>query len=201
VVQGTRSITVNPAPVLSVTLGASPSSADLETNVAFTATPSTAGPTGAVTSYAWDFENDGTTDQTTAGNTTSFKYTSIGSKTARVRATSANGQTGTATTAVTVTAPPLVVGLRPTGTQTAGSTLTITARVTSSGTGANGVPASMTFAWDYTADGTVDEVTTGGTPRSVNVVYNTAGTYTIRVTLTAPDGRTATNTTPVVVGP
>jgi hypothetical protein len=198
-VQATRSITVAPAPVVSVTLAASPSTTDLATAVTFTATASTVGPTGAVTSYAWDFDNNGTTDQTTAGNTTSFTYPSIGSKTARVRATSANGQTGTATTPVTVSAPPLVVGLSVAGAQTAGSTNTFTAMVTSSGTGANGVPPSMTFAWDYDNNDTVEEVTTGGSPRSVNRVFNVPGTYTVRVTVTAPDGRTATNTITVTI--
>jgi len=161
-VQATRSITVAPAPVVSVTLAASPSTTDLDTAVTFTATPSTVGPTGAVTSYAWDFDNNGTSGPTTAGNTTSFTYTSIGSKTARVRATSANGRTGTATTSVTVTAPALVVGLNVAGTQTVGSQLTFTAIVSTTGTGGNGVPPSMTFGWDYDNNGTVDEVTTGG---------------------------------------
>jgi hypothetical protein len=74
-----------------------------------------------------------------------------------------------------VSAPELIVGLNISGSQTIGSTITITAAVSSTGR----IPGSMTFAWDYTNDGTVDEVTTGTSPRPVNHVYNQAGTYAI----------------------
>ncbi len=114
-------------------------------------------------------------------------------------ATSANGQTAAATTTVTVSAPALVVGLAVSGTQTVGSTLTFTATVTSTGTGLNGVPGSMTFEWDYDGVGTPEEVTTGPSPRPVGRVFNQAGTYTVKVTVKAADGRTATNSITVTV--
>ncbi len=68
-VTATRFITVAPAPVLSATLQAAPSSADFATSVNFTASVSSVGATGPVTSYGWDFTNDGTIDSTTPGNT------------------------------------------------------------------------------------------------------------------------------------
>jgi PKD repeat protein len=198
-VRATRAVVVDAAPVLTATLTPSTTTPDLATPVTFTANVVATGPTGAVTSYAWDFDGDGAVDQTTAVNTATMAapYTTVGAKTARLTVTSANGQTGTATSALTVTAPALVVGLgvAPAAPQPAGTTLTLTATVTSTGA----IPASMAFAWDYTNDGTVDEVTTGGSPRSVDHVYNTTGTKTVRVTVTSPDGRTATNTLTITV--
>ena len=198
-VRATRAIVVDPAPVLTATLTPSAPTADLLIPLIFTATVVATGPTGAVTSYAWDFDGDGTIDQTTAIGTATMAapYATVGAKTPRVRVTSANGQTTSATTAVTVTAPALVVGLSvaPGGPQPVATPLTLTATVTSTGA----IPASMTFAWDYTNDGTVDEVTTGSSPRSVTHVYNTSGTRTVKVTVTSPDGRTATNTLTIAV--
>jgi PKD repeat protein len=42
-------------------------------------------------------------------------------------------------------------------------------------------------------------VITSGSPQSVNHIYGTAGKYTVKVTATAPDGRTATNTISVTI--
>jgi hypothetical protein len=187
--------TVAPAPIVTVTLAASSASTNLATPVTFTATVSTVGATGAITSYEWDFDGNGTTDRTSAGNTTAWTYTTLGAKTARVRAISAAGKDGTATVAVTVSdlALALALSVAPAVTQPAGTPLTVTATVTTLGT----APAAASYAWDYTNDGTVDEVTTGNT---VTVVYNgTAFTRTLSVTVTAADGRTATNTVQIPV--
>ena len=198
-VQATRTITVDVAPSLSATLQALPASADFATTVNFTANVTPVGNTGALT-YLWNFGNGGPTP-TTGGNTNSVVYSTLGTKTAQVTVTSANGQTTTATTTVTVSAPALVVGINVTGTRTVGTSLQIIATVTSSGIGANGVPPSMTFDWDYDGNGTAEERTTGGSPRTVNHAFNAAGTYTVKVVVTAVDGRTATNSTSVTITP
>ena len=195
-----RAITIGPGPVVSATLAISPATASVTAPITFTATATTVGDTGAIATYAWDFDSDGTVDQTTANNTVTLSpYTTQGTKTASVKVTSANGQTATATKTVIISDPPLAVtlGVAPAGPQPAGTTLTITATVTSSGA----VPSGLSFAWDYENDGVIDEVTpefASGTGR-VGKVYNTAGSKTIRVTVTSPDGRTATNTTTITV--
>lgn len=184
-----------PTPTILTTLSATPDTVAPGGSVALTATATPNSSAGSVTSYQWDFDGNGTIDQTTPGASTSTSYATVGTKTVKVTARSATAS-GTASASVTVTAPPLTVGLTVSGSQTAGSTLTFTARVTTS---SGDLPPSMTFGWDYDGNGTVDEVTTGSSPRSVNRVYNVRGTYTPKVTLTAPDGRTATNTITLVI--
>lgn len=195
-VTGALMLTVREAPGVTVTLDATPSAAGLGDTVTLVATATPNSTSGAITTYEWDFDTSApSVDQTTAGNSTTTSYSTIGTKTIRVRAISASGATATATRTMTVSAPELVVGLNISGTQTIGSTITITATLSSTGP----IPGSMTFAWDYTNDGTFDEVTTGPSPRPVNHVFNQAGTYTVRVRMTSPDGRTATNTVTLTI--
>jgi len=89
----------------------------------------------------------------------------------------------------------LAISVTPSGSQPAGTPLTITATVTSTGT----VPSGLSFAWDYETDAHVDEVTTGSPASTVGHTYNTPGTKTLTVTSTAPDGRTATNSVHIPV--
>jgi hypothetical protein len=60
----------------------------------------------AATSYAFDFNGDGTVDQTGAAPTGSFTYPAPGSYTARVTVTDRDGDSDTATIPITVSAPP-----------------------------------------------------------------------------------------------
>jgi hypothetical protein len=85
-------------------LAAAPTPVVQGTPVHFTATFSD--PDSAITGYDWDFDNNGTVDRTTDGPVTDFAYTATGSFTARVAAKDFRGGSGTATRAVTVTAPP-----------------------------------------------------------------------------------------------
>ena len=57
----------------------------------------------AIPSYAWDFDGNGTVDQTTSTASTTFAYATAGTQHPIVTATDARGAKGTATTAVTVT--------------------------------------------------------------------------------------------------
>lgn len=96
---------------------------------------------GGVTSYQWDFEDDGVFDAT--GVTASFIYTSAGSYTARLRVTDADGQTADATSSFQVVNSP------------AGNTLTViqagsaigTVQSSPSGINCNSDPANCTASF------------------------------------------------------
>jgi PKD repeat protein len=89
----------------SVTATASPTSGTVPLTVSFNATATD--PDGeAFTDWAWDFDGDGTFDQSATSPATSFVYTAPGTYFARVRVTAADG--GTAEDAVQVSVDPLV---------------------------------------------------------------------------------------------
>ncbi len=85
-------------------LAANPTSSQQGTPVTFTA--SFSDPDSAITGYDWDFDGNGTVDRSTDGATTEFSYGAAGSFTARVAAKDFRGGSGTATRAITVSAPP-----------------------------------------------------------------------------------------------
>jgi cytochrome c len=92
---------------------------------------------------------------------------------------------------VTVSGATLAVGLN-SGTPT-GRTYTFTATPSAaSGT----VPSGLTYAWDFDGNGTTDFI---GPAATASYTYNAAGTYQPKVTITSPDGRTATNTITITV--
>lgn len=181
------SLPVGPVPSVRATLSASPTNAGLGETVTLTATAMPTGNTGSL-SYAWDFDGNGTTDQTTAGNSTTTSYGTIGTKKPEVTVTGSRGAPATAATTVNVTAPALsITGLNVSGTRSPGSTLTFTATVSAA---SGSVPSPLTFKWDF---GNGSEIVTSPSPQSINHVYGSAGTYKVTVTVTAADGRTATN--------
>ncbi|MFD4421091.1 ThuA domain-containing protein [Agromyces sp. NPDC058484] len=55
--------------------------------------------------------------------------------------------------------------------------------------------APLAYAWDFDADGTVDATT----PQA-SYTYETEGVFDARLTVTDPDGKTGTTTTPITVG-
>ena len=192
-VNATLPLQVGAVPALTATLAASPGSVGLGETVTLTASATPTGNVGTL-SYAWDFDGNGSIDQTTAANTTTTSYTTIGDKTPKVTVTGSRGGTATAVGAVTVSAPALTISnLTVSGTQTPNSTLTFTATVSAA---SGPVPSPLAFTWDY---GNGSEIVTGPSPQSVNHVYAVAGTYTVKVTARATDGRTATNMIQVVV--
>lgn len=186
-------LNVGAEPALTATLAAAPSSAVLGQTITLTATATPTGNVG-ILSYDWDVDGNGSIDQTTAANTTTTSYATIGTKSPKVTATGSRGGTATATTALEVTAPALTISeLIASGPVTVGAPVTFKATV-SAASGA--VPATLTFTWDY---GNGSEVITGPNPQSVNHIYGVAGQYTVTVTATAPDGRSATGTISVTV--
>jgi PKD repeat protein len=187
-------VTVGAEPIPSVltTIAAAPTAGGLGDTIAFTASASSNSSAGPIVSYVWEFGGGGGPDQTTAGPGASTTYSTIGSKTVRVTARTANGTSGTSTTTVPITAPALVVGITTDPYGGAPTSVSFTATVTASGA----VPGGLTYGWDWDNNGTVDELrTTNPTLHA----FNAPGTYTVRVTVTSPDGRTATNTIVITV--
>jgi extracellular elastinolytic metalloproteinase len=64
-------------------------------------------PDSAITGYDWDFDGNGTVDQTTAGPTTSTTYTTPGTRNVTVRAKDFRGGFGSAGATVAVAGPPV----------------------------------------------------------------------------------------------
>ena len=86
------------------TLTASPGSASAGQPLTLTAAFSD--PDSAITGYDWDFDGNGTVDQTTAGPTTTTSYGMAGNRVATVAAKDFRGGSGSASTFVAVTSPP-----------------------------------------------------------------------------------------------
>jgi hypothetical protein len=192
-------------PGLEVFLAASPEQAIEGQTVTFTATARGLSNEN-VTSYQWDFDGDGTSDATSSVPTSATAYATHGVKPARVTIRTTAGRSASGTRSVTIsTAPPgpallpLAVNLTASlGPHTTTASVTFAAAVTTADPA--GVPASLTYAWDFDNDGTANAVTTGPTPGiSPPNTFATAGSKSIKVTVTAPDGRTASHTIPIMV--
>lgn len=94
-----------PQPGMVASFTATPSSGGDPLSVTFDASGSTV--PASTTQYLWDFDNNGTVDQTTTGPTVQHTYTGIGTKTARLRVRdTADGEFDETTRTVTVTPPP-----------------------------------------------------------------------------------------------
>ena len=75
------SFTTNQSPVID-SFSASPTSGEAPLTVTFTCTAHD--PDGTIASYQWDFDGNGTADTTTATNTTSYTYYTVGTYQAKV---------------------------------------------------------------------------------------------------------------------
>lgn len=192
-------------PGLEVFLAASPEQAIEGQTVTFTATARGLSNEN-VSSYQWDFDGDGTSDATSSVPTSATSYATHGVKPARVTIRTTAGRSASGTRSVTIsTAPPgpvllpLFVDITPSpGPYTTTASVTFTASVTTADPA--GLPASFIYAWDFDNNGTTDAATTGGTPSiSPAHTYNTTGSKSMKVTVTSPDGRTASNTFAILI--
>ena len=68
---------------------------------------------GTLSSYAWDFDGDGSADATTSAPTVSHVYPAAGSFTPRVTVTDAGAATASASSSIAVSAAPVVAPVRP----------------------------------------------------------------------------------------
>ncbi|OPZ45102.1 MAG: PKD domain protein [Euryarchaeota archaeon ADurb.BinA087] len=129
--------------------------------------------TGTPTSWAWDFQNDGSTDST--AQNPMFTYPAAGTYTVNLTATNTGGSDAEVkTNFITVNIPPPVANF--TGNTTSGYA-PLTVQFTDLSTGS---PTS--WAWDFNNDGTVDK--TDQNP----VITFPAGTYTVKLTATNTGG-------------
>jgi PKD repeat protein len=130
--------------------------------------------TGYIVSYAWDFDNDGTTDST--DQNPSYTYNDRGTYTVSLTVTGVgSSDTKTRTDYITVTEPAPEIDFS--GTPTSG-TEPLTVAFTATNTGGQ----VDSWAWDFDNDGTVDS-----TLQNPSYTYDDAGTYTVSLTATGPD--------------
>lgn len=130
--------------------------------------------TGAPTSWAWDFDNDGTTDST--DQNPSYIYTTPGIYIVKLTVSNAIGSDDeTKTNYITVNTPAPVADF--TYTPSSGAApLTVEFTSTSSG-------EINSYAWDFDNDGDIDS-----TDQNPSYTYSTAATYSVKLTVTGPGG-------------
>jgi PKD repeat protein len=162
-------VTVGLEPVANFT--ASPVKGTAPLTVQFTDTSS-----NTPTSWAWDFNNNGTIDSTVQNP--SFTYSSLGNYTVILTATNNFGTTTISKTDF------IVVGANPvpnfiynntTSGQIIGS-LPFTVNFVDTSTS---TPAPTSWAWDFDNNGSTDS-----TVQNPSYTYNTAGTYSVKLTVT-----------------
>jgi PKD repeat protein len=151
---------------------ATPTSGDAPLTVNFTDTS-----TGNVSSYSWDFDNDGTVDSTEQNPI--YTYTAAGNYTVNLTVSNADGNDFEVKTDYIVVSEPLpgapVANF--TATPTSGTApLNVNFKDQSTGT-------VSSYAWDFNNDGNVDS-----TEQSPSYTYGTAGSYTVNLTVTGPGG-------------
>jgi PKD repeat protein len=134
--------------------------------------------TNSPTSWAWDFTNDGTTDSTSQNPT--YTYSTAGTYTVKLTATNDSGSGSiTKTNYITVTVPVPVADFNI-------SSMSGTAPLTVNFTDAS-TNSPTSWAWDFTNDGTTDS-----TSQNPSYTYNTAGTYSVKLTATNEGGSGST---------
>lgn len=190
--QTTRSVTVlalNQPPVAQFTY--TPSAPRPGDWIRFDASGSS-DPDGTITSYQWDFQNDGVFDA--SGQVVFYQYLAPGTYTVRLLVTDNLGATGQTTRTVVVT--PIVANQPPVAqfTYTPASP-TVGATVTFNGTASYDPDGSIvSYAWDFNGDGVVDR-----TGPVVTWTYATAGAYTVTLFVTDNQGATGQASQLVVV--
>ena len=179
----TQPITIYPNPLM----GISSNTVCFNVNTQFTNTTSIAPPDN-ITAWAWDFDNNGTTDNTT--QSPFYLYPAPGDYTVNLKATSNNGCKDSISL-------PVKVNALPTATFTpidACLNTTLLLNNTSS------IPAPNTIAtynWQFGANG----VSLNNTSANPNVQYNASGVQTISLDITSNTTCTATITQTVMIFP
>lgn len=138
---------------------------------------------GGPTSWQWDFDNDGTVDSTQQNPT--FVYTTPGLYTVKLTARNANGEGTAVETDLVLAVGPVVPDF--TASVAAGpAPLSVTLTDTST-------QSPTSWQWDFEDDGTIDS-----TDQNPTFVYNTPGTYSVRLIATNEAGDVATTKTDLI---
>jgi PKD repeat protein len=129
----------------------------------------------SITSWAWDLDNDGAFDDSTAYSV-DVSYATPGSRVVRLQGTDEGGATAIATRSIEVSAPaanraPTLQLLVPPGTVQPGTQVSLSA------IGSDPDGDAVTYEWDADGDGAFDD----GTGQVLQFVYPTPATYETRV--------------------
>ncbi len=174
----TNYITVSPAPSVNAEFSATPLTGYAPLQVTFTDHSSGSGT--SVTSWQWDFENNGVTDATGAGPHT-YTYTTVGSYTVKLTVSDNAGRTDTETkfNYVIVSPTPVLTAAFTATPRSGRAPLRVTFTDQSSATNAT----LTNWQWDFDNNGTTDAVGKG--PHAFT--YATADTYTVKLIVSAGD--------------
>jgi serine protease len=173
-----------------VSINASSVTVDAGTAVEFDGTGSS-DPDGSIESYDWDFDNGATA----TGPSATFTFQNPGTYDVQLTVTDDDGASSTDAVAVTVEEAPSE-NSPPTVSIDAGSTtIPVGADVQFDGSGSADSDGSIaSYAWDF-GDGT------SGSTATVTHAYDSAGDYTVSLTVTDDDGASSTKTLDVTVEP
>ncbi len=182
----------------SAALSASPTDPAVDETVTFDASGSTDSE-GSVEQYEWDFDGDGTYEQTTSSATVTHAYDSVDFYTATVRVTDNDGYTDTETVDITVGDagdPVAWFYTQPSSSQFPSAYAAVSESVTFDATNSFDRDGSITkYEWDFDGDGTYD-----ATGSSVTHTYSSADVYDAKLQITDDNGNTATRSLNVFVG-
>ena len=177
-------VAANRLPIASFTF--SPSAPRVDQPITLTSTSTD--PDGSIASYAWDYDNNGTVDSTSASPT--VRFGTPGQHPVRLTVTDGSGTPAEVVQNIPVGQPP-----------TAGFTFSPVAPVapsivtfTSTSTDPNGFVASVD--WDLNGDGVFDDAQ----GNVVSHAYLTAGTYHVSVRATDNEGIASISSQTITVG-
>jgi PKD repeat protein len=139
--------------------------------------------TGSPTGWMWDFDNDGSVDSTVQNPTTT--YSTPGDFTVKLTVRNNNTEADKTAAAFVHVVGPVAGDFTATPTTTGGTPLTVL--FADASTQPNGTVSA--WAWDFDGDGTTDS-----TVQNPSHVYNTPGTFAVRLTATGESGSSATVT-------
>ena len=176
----TINIIVNPNPVANFT------GTDECLNTATTFTDASTVSSGSITGWAWDFDNNTTTDNTTQNPTNT--YTAAGTQTVNLTVTSDSGCTNLFSTTVQVYNNPVANFSTDVACENFVTTFTDLS--------VNGTGIIDTWQWDFDNNATIDNLTQNPTN-----TYTSDGTFPVTFTVTDGNNCTHDTTIDIIVAP